>query len=613
MKRILSVFFYITFAAVFLSDCSSHAPEDEFDVIVTGGSASGICASLQSARCGVRTLLVEETPWLGGMLTSAGVSAVDGNYNLRSGIWGEFLDSLVSRYGSLSALKTNWVSNVSFEPSVGNDIFHNMAAAEDSLCVMTGTSIIGIRRVKDGWALDLKRKGKTVVVFCRMLIDATELGDVAAAAGLKYDLGMASDSTAGVVQDMTYVLTLKKYDKPHLIDKPAGYDPVEFADCCRNKYNTDSSAAAKLWSPEMMISYGRLQNDKYMLNWPEDGNDYYLNDVERTARERAILRRSAKEKSLRFLYFIQHELGYPNLGIAEGEYPTEDGLPFYPYLRESRRFKGKVRFTLNDIIAPYENPDKLYRTGIAVGDYPIDHHHEAYDGVGKIPEMKFPEIPSYCVPLGAIIPQDEDRLLLAGKSISVTNIVNGTTRLQPVVMQTGQAAGALAAIAVKENRPPDSVGVRQVQDVLLNSGGYIMPFSDVSESDPAFKPVQRIGAAGILRGSVLHDGWRNITLFRPDDPLSFKELNDMMDLYGRKDLLRGKSGNVTVYGLIEILNETGLRKLVTESDAGEIFKQYGMGLMHHGRFITRKQAAVLIDEFIDPFHGYKVDLNGNFK
>ena len=62
---------------------------------------------LESSRNGAKTLLIEETNWLGGMLTSAGVSAVDGNYKLPSGFWGEFKDSLVSHYGSLDALKTD--------------------------------------------------------------------------------------------------------------------------------------------------------------------------------------------------------------------------------------------------------------------------------------------------------------------------------------------------------------------------------------------------------------------------------------------------------------------------------------------------------------------------
>ena len=59
------------------------------DLLVVGGGASGVAAGIQAARMGIKTLIVEEGTWLGGMLTAAGVSAVDGNYHLRAGFWGK--------------------------------------------------------------------------------------------------------------------------------------------------------------------------------------------------------------------------------------------------------------------------------------------------------------------------------------------------------------------------------------------------------------------------------------------------------------------------------------------------------------------------------------------
>ncbi|MFN9560991.1 MAG: FAD-dependent oxidoreductase, partial [Dolichospermum sp.] len=49
------------------------------DVLVVGGGTGGTVAAIQAARKGVKTILVSEFAWLGGMLTSAGVSAPDGN------------------------------------------------------------------------------------------------------------------------------------------------------------------------------------------------------------------------------------------------------------------------------------------------------------------------------------------------------------------------------------------------------------------------------------------------------------------------------------------------------------------------------------------------------
>ena len=103
------------------------------DVLIIGGGASGVTSGIQSARMGANTLILEESTWLGGMLTSAGVSAVDGNYRLPAGLWGEFKNRLSDYYGGLDSLKTGWVSNVLFEPSVGNKILHEMVAAENNL------------------------------------------------------------------------------------------------------------------------------------------------------------------------------------------------------------------------------------------------------------------------------------------------------------------------------------------------------------------------------------------------------------------------------------------------------------------------------------------------
>ena len=83
---------------------------------------AGLCQLFSPQEWGPKHLLVEESNWLGGMLTSAGVSAMDGNYKMPSGFLKEFRDSLVSHYGNLDSLKTGWVSNLMFEPSVGNRI-----------------------------------------------------------------------------------------------------------------------------------------------------------------------------------------------------------------------------------------------------------------------------------------------------------------------------------------------------------------------------------------------------------------------------------------------------------------------------------------------------------
>jgi hypothetical protein len=97
----------------------------------------------------------------------------------------------------------------------------------------------------------------------------------------------------------------------------------------------------------------------------------------------------------------------------------------------------------------------LYRTGIAVGDYPVDHHHGQYPG--KPPPIPFPKIPSFNIPLGVLMPERVEGLIVCEKGISVSNIANGTTRLQPVVLLTGQAAGMLAAVSIRKGTTVSAV------------------------------------------------------------------------------------------------------------------------------------------------------------
>ena len=111
-----------------------------YQVVVVGGGTSGVCAAVQSARLGAQTLLIDHSPWLGGMLTAAGVSATDGCYRLPSGMWGDFQAELARHYGSMEALQTGWVSMIQFEPSVGNQIFQRWVSNEPNITYQPQTT-----------------------------------------------------------------------------------------------------------------------------------------------------------------------------------------------------------------------------------------------------------------------------------------------------------------------------------------------------------------------------------------------------------------------------------------------------------------------------------------
>jgi hypothetical protein len=170
------------------------------EVLIIGAGASGTAAAIQSARMGVPTILVSENEWLGGMITAAGVSAFDGNHNMPSGIWAEFREQLYKVYGGPAQVATGWVSNTLFEPHVGDSIFKVMVAPLDKLTILyrhrfESTIVRGVK-VKGAFLTNEETKQR-IRITASVVIDATELGDVMAGAGIPFDIGMEAGAVTG--------------------------------------------------------------------------------------------------------------------------------------------------------------------------------------------------------------------------------------------------------------------------------------------------------------------------------------------------------------------------------------------------------------------------------
>ena len=607
------------------------------DVLVIGASASGIAAGIQSARMGVNTIITEPTTWLGGMITAAGVSAFDGNHSLPSGLFGEFREALHKVYGGPSKVSTGWVSNTLFEPHVGDSIFKSMVLQTKGLTVKYQFQFLRVLKNNDtitGAVFVDEPTNQQITIYARQVIDATELGDVLANAGVPYSLGMEASAATGedihvsetndIVQDITYVAILKDYgmgvDKT--IAKPKNYDPSEFDGACTDYYFNTANPKPNVDAIKM-LNYGKLPNQKYMINWPNRGNDIYLNVVEMDEANRQSELIKAKEQTLRFIYFIQHQLGFKSLGLADDEFPTHDKLPLIPYHRESRRVKGLVRFDVRHIAKPFDAPSPLYRTGIAVGDYPIDHHHKK--NIKAPQHLDFYPVPSFNIPLGSLIPQRVSGLIIAEKSISVSNVVNGTTRLQAIALLIGQAAGTIAALSVQQNLDAQEIPVRKVQLGLLNSNAYIMPYYDVSLSHNHFVAAQKIGATGILKGEGVPFSWANRTLFYPDSLVNRLALiKDLADFYM---LPSTNKTHLTLLEAIDIIIEIAKKnnlqqkqstwnfnnKKMLSDQIQNAWKQWKFGSFKTDMALTRIQFAQLFDATINPFELQQIDHNGKIK
>lgn len=480
------------------------------DLLVVGGGTGGTAAAIQAARRGVKTILVSETPWLGGMLTSAGVAAPDGSELAawQTGLWGAFLRSL--RREQSGGLNHAWVSFFTFTPKVGASIFEQWAS-----------QLPHLTWIKDQVPLEVLRQGDRVTgvrfadyqIAARITLDGTELGDLLALGDIphrwswewqaEFDEPSAPLEPNAVsdrypVQSPTWVFLMQDYgDQPAPKISPLpGYDPTLFKDAWKN------------YGVERFLTYGRLPSQQYMLNWPIFGNDYGqdLNRLIATPAEKQAFLQEAYEHSYHFAYFLQQETG-KNLGLALEAFPAinnrSTAFALHPYYRESRRLRGQITIT-ERMILPQSGgvvaPLPLYQdqvSSIAVGNYPNDHHY---------PGFEFPLAPKslrwggywtgtpFAIPYQSLVPEKIQGFLVCEKNISVSHMANGSTRLQPLVMNIGQVAGMAAALCIEQNCEPEALSVRSLQEALLTDSlapAAVIPCFNLPPDHPEWLTWQR--------------------------------------------------------------------------------------------------------------------------
>jgi hypothetical protein len=536
----------------------------ETDVVVYGGGAGGLCAAVQAARLGAEVTVLEPSPWIGGMLTAAGVSALDGNkHGAGGGLVQRFRQQLADHYGSLDALYTGWVSLYCYEPGIGHRILEEWVAEQETLTVHRGVEAVGYDRLdrrtrRIGVAptktkLEPSCREPERTITCRVFIDATEYGDGLPLADIPYRLGREGREMLGepaappepdaAIQDPTYCTTL--------VRRP-GADPIPTTSSERAQWTAFQCSTAvdcptsdeeqlnhDLHDWESFIEYAALPNDKYLLNWPFRANDFPVTRrffEDRYVRHQRLL--DAKRHTLQFVKYMQTELGHPEWQIARDEYPTDDHLPPLPYLRESRRMVTDRMMTQQDVVPTEGNPRApTIDDAIAVGDYFLDHHHAtAHLPPGCRLTEDYPDNGPFQVPPSVFFPDGDDASFLVGeKSIAVSHIVNGCTRLQPVVMLMGQALGVYAALGAQGQTPPRALDISRVQDHLLDAGCPLYIMYDVPAGHDLFRPVQELARAGVLRDD-------DPTELRPAEPMPTTRAHRWAHRAGLAGAVQGEEG-----------------------------------------------------------------------
>ncbi len=452
------------------------------DVLVVGATTAGVAAAVTSARYGLNVVLIEETRRLGGMPVN-GLGATDlRRLEHSSGFFEEFRLKVQSLYDSGDGLK--------YAPRIAHQAVKDILWAESRLVVHRQVRPVSVRKVGDRIAeviaetVGPNQGGRRVVFRPRIVVDATECGDVAAWAGAPFRVGREPRSMrephaghlfydrAGDkplpgstgrgdrrVQAYAYLMTVQDFgigaDKT--IPRPPGYNP--------RKYEH-----APKWEQSWAASSGKLPNGKFEVNQHPQGSDLQVINYGYPTAKYATRRRIEerfKNHALGYLYYLQTVEGKRNIGLSEDDYRDSDNWPPLLYIREARRFEGARVLDETDISSRPLQPNV-----IGLGDYPMDSHAVQPKTEWSTPDMGEGEfyLPQYTpwhqAPYDLMIPRGLSNLFTP-TAISATHVAYGTLRLEPVRMHFGEAAGIASYLSLRHEVTPRDVPARQIQDELV--------------------------------------------------------------------------------------------------------------------------------------------------
>ena len=435
--------------------------DSDYDVIVVGSDPEGIAAALSAARNGMKTLLLSKDSTPGGLYTLGALNFIDvpetrDGTLLVGGIYEEFV---------------NAVGGSGFDIVNAANVFNDMLTAEDNLTVrygakfqepvMNGNTITGVTVLEEGDML--------VTYNAPYIIDATQDGDVAAAAGAPYtyageDIG-ERDREMGVT----------------LVFRVSG---VNWDSMCR--YLTIKRGIGEIFnkSTSMGVSgntawgfsdegYAYEPSDEAMrlrgFNMAkQDNGDVLVNallifdvdPLDEASRAEGIARAKAELENI--IPYLQDEFwGFGDCELAG----TAEDL----YVRESRHITCEYNLTIDDVL---ENRDQDDR--IAVTSYPVDVQPTKTQTYGTV--VGYPD--QYAVGYKSLVPQDVDGLLVVGRAAGYTSLAAGSARIVPTGMACGEAAGVAVAVAKAQSATPrdlvdDDAAIAEIQEKLTAQGAKL--------------------------------------------------------------------------------------------------------------------------------------------
>ncbi|MFJ5623528.1 FAD-dependent oxidoreductase [Peribacillus loiseleuriae] len=426
--------------------------DEEYDVIVIGGEPEGVAAAVSAARNGAKTLLVEDREELGGLFTYGMLNFIDvpqgeDGEPVSQGIYEQW-NRFIGRQNSFGILE----AKVAFKKLVDDE--PNITLSAETKVV---ESILDHNRVA---AVKLKNEYGEFEVKGHSFIDATQDADFAAMSHVPYFTGGEDIGIKDKKMAVTLMIHLKNVDWKQIkkTAKSEKFGPAEVT-------NTVAWGFTNLhYDYKPVEENTRLRG----LNLVKIDDDYYINalqifgvdGLDDQSKQDAIKKGEIETRHI--LTFLQKE--FPGFEKAEiVSYPTE------LYVRETRHIMAEYQLPMSDVWTNKDHWDV-----IGWGAYPVDVQAQSPHDYGYV--LSKPE--QYAIPFRSLVPLKIDGLLVVGRSAGFSSLAAGSARIVPTGMATGEAAGAAAALALKEHisfreMSKNKALIRTLRDRLNQQGAYV--------------------------------------------------------------------------------------------------------------------------------------------
>lgn len=424
------------------------------EILVAGGGPAGIGAAVTAARQGKKVILLEKRAYLGGNITACYVENC--NYFLKGtgfeseGIYAEIEKKCYEKYGNDNLRERNKTCFSSEYLKVFLDEFVQEAGVEILFHSFVNEVILKEDQIE---AVLIQTKKGPVAVTADVFIDTTGDGDVAFAAGIPYDQGREKD---GLCQPGTVSLRLAGADTEALLRD--GDRLSEIGRIFKEDYRAGKTG---LPCKRQDLPFGRLTKGG-VISYVNYSCSYGLDPtaVEDLTKGELECRQYVMD-IYRYLKENFEELN----GIEVASISPEIGF------RDSRRIKGKYHLTIEDMESQRHFDDVI---AVFPRFYDMLAPDAYMDGDGKVEGKGYeghiyePVIDqrTFEIPYGSLLPVSITNMLAAGRCISADHVAESGVRAISLCMMTGEAAGAAAALAVRDGVTPGEISVKELQTIL---------------------------------------------------------------------------------------------------------------------------------------------------